>query len=67
MFISVEKKLDINEDICVGCGVCEENCPVEAIKLENGEIVYSKNKCILCEVCSKKCPVAALNLEEVTK
>ncbi len=59
------KKLQVDEDICVACGVCEENCPVEAIKLEDDKIVFFEDKCINCEVCSKKCPVGALKLERL--
>jgi len=45
--------------------MCEESCPVDAIKLEDGEIILSEDKCILCEICSTKCPVSALKLERL--
>jgi ferredoxin len=31
--------LVINPDICIDCGVCESECPVEAIKPENSELL----------------------------
>lgn len=46
---------------CCGCGVCQEICPKNAIKLienEEGflEFFIDKEKCINCGLCSKKCP-----------
>ena len=57
------KELLVDQDTCVQCQVCEENCPVDAIKLEGDKVVLDQEKCILCEVCSRKCPVGALKLE----
>ncbi|MCK9150725.1 4Fe-4S binding protein [Methanobacterium alcaliphilum] len=59
------KELLIDQEACVECFVCEENCPTGAIKLENGDVILDKDKCILCEVCSTKCPVSALKLERL--
>ena len=46
---------------CTGCKMCEQICPVNAIKMiENSEgfiePVIDKNKCIKCSVCYKRCP-----------
>ncbi|MDO5849019.1 MAG: 4Fe-4S binding protein [Methanobrevibacter sp.] len=56
------KNLEINQDICVNCYLCEENCPTDAIKLENGEVVLDDDKCIRCIECTSCCPVGALKL-----
>jgi len=29
------KKVSLNENLCLGCGVCVRNCPRESIKLES--------------------------------
>lgn len=60
--INTTKELILNQLDCVNCLICEESCPMEAIKLIDGEIQLDKDKCILCEVCSSKCPVNALIL-----
>ena len=60
------QKLHVDEDICVYCGVCEENCTMDAIKLKDNKLIFSEDKCIKCEVCSKKCPVGALKLERLS-
>jgi pyruvate ferredoxin oxidoreductase delta subunit len=30
----VNKDHDIDYDYCKGCGICKEECPVQAIKME---------------------------------
>jgi len=63
--IIVTKSLSINQDYCVQCLLCEENCPVDAIKLKGDKVVLNDEKCIKCNVCSNKCPVGALKLKNL--
>lgn len=58
------KNLEIDQDTCVNCFLCEENCPTEAIKLENEKVVLDDDKCIRCIECTSRCPVGALKLIE---
>ena len=41
---------------CIGCKICEKNCPTEAIKVENNKAVIDYSKCINCGICAQKCP-----------
>lgn len=59
------KNLEINQDECVNCYLCEENCPVEAIWLDEEEVVLNNDKCIRCINCTSHCPVGALNFVEI--
>jgi len=54
------RNIEVNHDLCVNCYLCEENCPVEAICLEDGEVVLNNDKCIRCVECTNHCPVGAL-------
>lgn len=56
------KNLKTNDDICVNCYLCEENCPTEAIKVEDGKIILDDDNCIRCIECTQHCPVGALKL-----
>ncbi|MGZ7068375.1 MAG: 4Fe-4S dicluster domain-containing protein, partial [Methanobacterium sp.] len=68
------RELSYKDEICVGCGICENICPVEAIELgsiggiertgvDESKIAIDENKCVLCGMCSVGCPVDALDLK----
>ncbi len=52
-----EGKVAIDENLCVGCGVCSRICPEKAIKLCQDEICWLRGN-----VCSKICPDDAVKL-----
>jgi ferredoxin len=55
----------INEDSCVGCGICIEKCPVDAIELNEYDKAEVNDKyCIGCGVCAHFCPEKAISLLE---
>jgi heterodisulfide reductase subunit A len=60
-------KIEVNREICSGCGVCVLLCSYDAIKLEksgNGAVaVINDRRCKRCGVCVAACPSAAITLE----
>jgi ferredoxin len=48
-----------DEEACVGCGVCEEICPVAAVVQGDGPPTVDEEWCIGCGVCAAKCPNGA--------
>lgn len=59
------RNLDINHESCVNCFLCEENCPVGAIQLVDGEVIWDDDKCIRCVECTNHCPVGALHRVDI--
>ncbi len=41
---------------CIGCGLCQRNCPAEAVKVENFNATIDPEKCTGCGTCMEKCP-----------
>lgn len=50
----------INDD-CISCGVCEPECPVEAISAGDTKYVIDADACTDCGACASVCPVEAPN------
>ena len=54
-------KIMIDEDKCKACGLCQRNCPVNAIEGEGREKRYiNQDKCIKCTTCIRSCPFHAI-------
>jgi len=52
----------VNEELCVGCGVCENHCQMNAISIIEEKSNINLDRCIGCGVCTSKCPEDALIL-----
>jgi len=56
--------LQVDCELCIGCGLCEESCPFDAIKVVDGCAVVGDN-CTLCGTCVDACEVEALSIDKV--
>ncbi|HOO26860.1 MAG TPA: EFR1 family ferrodoxin, partial [Lachnospiraceae bacterium] len=55
------------EDTCIGCGLCAEKCPVNAIKIQNGKPVWVREQCVMCLKCLHHCPKFSIQYGRHTK
>jgi ferredoxin len=46
-------------DECISCGVCADECPVEAISEGEDKYVIDPELCTDCGACADVCPVEA--------
>lgn len=57
----------VDEDICIGCGNCEEICPSVFQVIDEKSRVIDPDGCDYfecCEAAEENCPVDAISLDE---
>ncbi|MFQ6080879.1 MAG: CoB--CoM heterodisulfide reductase iron-sulfur subunit A family protein [Candidatus Bathyarchaeia archaeon] len=52
----------VDEDLCIGCGLCEELCPYGAPKIEEGKSKVIEALCRGCGACAAECPRRAITM-----
>jgi len=52
--------LRVRRDLCVGCGLCAESCPQQAISLHSAQAKIDQNRCNHCGLCLDVCPRGAI-------
>jgi NAD-dependent dihydropyrimidine dehydrogenase PreA subunit len=52
--------LQVDQELCAGCGVCMEACSVDAIRLINDHAVIDHTLCTQCQACVDACPNTAI-------
>lgn len=65
---SLKKQVIIFPELCKGCGLCIEKCPVKAIAFSKSKLGYlstptveiNNKKCISCGICELYCPESAI-------
>jgi len=58
--------LIVDNELCIGCGACEEVCAFAAIEVVDGLAVVG-DTCTLCGACLNSCEVDALTIEGAGK
>jgi Na+-translocating ferredoxin:NAD+ oxidoreductase subunit B len=54
--------VNTNPDTCSGCETCIDRCQMEALRIENDQVVLNKDRCIGCGLCVSTCPTESLTL-----
>jgi len=59
--------VEIDQDLCSRCYVCQSICPFEAIKRDStGKVEVSSQDCQVCGICYSACPVSAIKSQYYT-
>ncbi|MFC1569401.1 indolepyruvate ferredoxin oxidoreductase subunit alpha [bacterium] len=54
--------INVNQQLCTGCGECVEICPVEAITLIVEKASIDQEDCMECGACQAECPFEAIQI-----
>ncbi len=55
--------LRLEEEKCMGCGMCLSVCPRAVLSPANGKVeIANRDACMECGACSRNCPVEALSV-----
>jgi len=61
-------EIEVNKDLCSGCGVCVAVCPFDATRLEKSDeglvAVIDDLKCKRCGLCVTACPAGAIIIKD---
>jgi heterodisulfide reductase subunit A len=52
----------VDEEACIGCGLCEEICPYGAPRIEDGKSMIREVLCRGCGSCAAECPKRAITM-----
>jgi formate hydrogenlyase subunit 6/NADH:ubiquinone oxidoreductase subunit I len=52
--------LRVRKDLCLGCGLCAETCPRQAISLVSAAAEIDQGRCNQCHLCIEVCPQDAI-------
>jgi len=63
-FYPPNRNIKVNENNCIGCGLCLEVCPVNAIEDNLPNPIIIGENCVYCGQCVKVCNFDAINLIE---
>ena len=55
----------INEDLCIGCGMCVKVCVCDTLEIVNGKSKVIGEKSINCGHCMAACPKGAITVKGI--
>lgn len=56
--------LELEEGLCVGCGVCLEVCPHGVLRRREQKVVIGdRDACMECGACARNCTAGALRVQ----
>ena len=59
--------IEIDSELCSGCGICIDRCQMDAITLIDNISIVNRKKCLGCGLCVVTCPTGAIQLKNKEK
>jgi ferredoxin len=66
-FMITDKKFTVDSDVCIHCGRCAKECPVDDIVFSDIPQWQHNGRCTTCLSCYHHCPVHAINYGRITR
>ncbi|MBI5074042.1 MAG: nitroreductase family protein [Nitrospirae bacterium] len=60
-----ENRIEIDSDLCTGCGLCISVCPTGTLSLVDGKAAVTEGDSISCGHCEAVCPQAAIRVPAI--
>ncbi|MGL5416787.1 MAG: nitroreductase family protein [Clostridium sp.] len=54
--------IEVNKELCIGCSLCKNDCPMNNIKIEDKKARIKSQDCIKCGHCEAICPKNAITI-----
>lgn len=63
-YLSDVVTLELDTEVCTGCGMCTQVCPHGVLALEAGKArIIDSDACMECGACALNCPVEAIAVQ----
>ena len=59
-------KILIDNNVCIGCGLCVHDCPMKVYAMKDGRsVVANQDDCMQCLSCHEICPANAIEHQDI--
>ncbi len=58
-----DKRPVIDADLCTACGICSEECPTNALEVDDISVLVRPEDCDGCGICAEVCPSEAIEMK----